>query len=54
MHDQKLQRVVAANRFGSYKIVPSGVTVVTCALEAVIMFSTNLVSHIAYANSKQV
>lgn len=31
---------------GAYKIVPNGVTVVTCALEAAIMFSTKLVSHI--------
>lgn len=46
MHDQKLQKIVTANKLGAYKIVPNGVTVVTCALEAAIMFSTKLVSHI--------
>ena len=46
MHNQKLQKVITANRLGGCKIVPNGVTVVTCALEAAIMFSTKLVSHI--------
>ena len=43
IHDQKLQIVVIANRLGAYKIVPSGVTIVTCALEAAILFDTNMV-----------
>ena len=44
MHDQKLQKIVAANRLGAYKIIPKGVIVVTCALEAAIMLHTSLVS----------
>jgi hypothetical protein len=44
MHDRKLQKIVAANRLGAVEIVPKGVIVVTCALEAAIMLHTNLVS----------
>ena len=44
MHNQKLQKIVAANRLGAYKIVPKGVIIVTCALEAAIMLHTSLVS----------
>ena len=44
--DQKLQKIIVANKLSSaYKVaVPSGVTVVTCALEAAVMFNLHLVS----------
>ena len=48
MHDQKLQKIVAANRLGAYKIIPKGVIVVTCALEAAIMLHTSLVSLVGF------
>ena len=46
MHDQKLQKVVATSKFGAYQIAANSVTVVTCALEAAIMFNTKLVSSV--------
>ena len=53
MHDQKLQKVVATSKFGTYKIAPNSVTVVTCALEAAVMFSTKLVSSDLYINGRK-